>query len=308
MAFDVLNCMGADDKGKPFLVVLNEIPARIHIERVYEYRYKDEGFNMAPFSKIEEDRGGMLSHSRVQIWFDSQTFDAVNIKREELLFSSDQFTDISIEYLNKFIKTYRLVTGEYWLRPVIRKDIFNMQYILVDDNNQQNVISIMIPKHHVVKFNGGEEFELNQITDSTLRHILQSDEYDFERDYFLSVQDNFSLGYFNIALVNAVTLFESFVYSQLKKTLSKTKLKKIKKKDCGCLVGISEVCERGISEYYQVEFGETKEYQNLKEKALKHRNLIVHGEQLENVGEKTCDEAINAVIAARAFLIPVFSG
>jgi len=81
-SFDLQNCIKEGDEGKPFLVVIDNIPARISIERIYEFRYKNEGFHVPPFSKMEEDRGGMLSHSKVQIWFDSQTFDSGKIDKD----------------------------------------------------------------------------------------------------------------------------------------------------------------------------------------------------------------------------------
>ena len=111
MAFGVLNCMKPTDKGKPYLLAINGIPAKIHFDRIYEFRYKNEGFQLAPFSKIAEDRGGMLSHCSVQVWFDSQTFNSGKIDKSVIRIMPEQFIDLSIKYLNKFIRTYRLVTN-----------------------------------------------------------------------------------------------------------------------------------------------------------------------------------------------------
>ena len=131
MAFDLLDCMKEEDEGEPFIVVINNIPAKIHIERIYEFRYRDEGFQVAPFSKITENRGGILSHSKVQVWFDRQTFDSGNYDKETFRIMPDQFLDLSIEYLNKFIKIYKNITNEYWLRPIMKEDVFNFNSILV---------------------------------------------------------------------------------------------------------------------------------------------------------------------------------
>ncbi len=309
MAFDVLNCMKPGDKGNPFLVAIDDIPAKIHIDRIYEYRYRDEGFQLAPFSKTEEDRGGMLSHSNVQIWFDPQTFDSCKIDKGAIRLLPDQFIELSILYLNKFIKSYKLVTNEYWLRPLIRRDIFNVHYILVDTDGNKEFIEEMISGPHMVKFNGGKEFQLPAESEDLLRKILMSYGYDFGKEFLLNLTDNLSLGYYNIALVQAVTFFEYFVYSSLKQTLSKTKLNKIKKKErCGCLVGISEVCERGILTYFGVDFGSTEEFKALKKNALKYRNPIVHGDLLESIDKDKCDKAIASVKKAQEYLIQnVFS-
>ena len=75
----------------------------------------------------------MLSHSKVQIWFDSQTFDSGKIDKDVIRIIPDQFIDLSIGYINEFIKKYKNITNEYWLRPIIKKDIFNVQYVLVED-------------------------------------------------------------------------------------------------------------------------------------------------------------------------------
>ena len=216
MAFDLQNCIKEGDEGKPFLVVIDNIPAKISIERIYELRYKNEGFQVAAFSKMEEDRGGMLSHSKVQIWFDSQTFDSGKIDKDVIQIIPDQFIDLSIEYINKFIKIYKNITNEYWLRPIIKKDIFNIQYVLVDTNASKGIVSILIPSHHTVQFNGGEEFKLDKEMEDYYRDCLQSNSYSFQKELQLNMEDNFNLGYYNVALLQSVTFFENFIYSSLK--------------------------------------------------------------------------------------------
>ncbi|MDL1976348.1 MAG: hypothetical protein LWX55_16575 [Deltaproteobacteria bacterium] len=304
MAFDLQNCIKEGDEGKPFLVVVDNVPARIRIERIYESRYKNEGFQVAPFSKIEEDRGGMLSHSKVQIWFDSQTFNSDRIDKDIIEILPDQFLYLSIEYINKFIKTYKNITNEYWLRSIIKKDIFNVQYVLIDTNNNKGIISILIPSHHTVQFNGGNEFKLNEENEEIFRASLQSNYYNFRQELNLNMLDNFSLGYYDVALLQSVIIFENFIYSNLKTKLSNTKLDKIKKKeDCGCMVGISEICQRGLKEYFDVDFGSTEEFENLKDNALKYRNLIVHGELSENIDKETCEKGLEAVKITIDYLV-----
>ncbi len=304
MAFDVLNCMKPGDNGKPFLVTINGIPAKINIERIYQYRYRDEAFQLAPFSKMREDRGGMLSHSNVQVWFDSQTFNSGKIDKSVLRVLPEQFIDLSIDYLNKFIRLYKLVTNEYWLRPLIRRDIFAILYILVDTDGNQEFMHEMITAPNQVEFNGGKEFQLPDKDENLLRNILVSDIYNFDKEFLLNLSDNLSLGYYNITLIQAVTFFEYFIYSSLKQKLSRKKLDKIKRKEgCGCLVGISEVCERGILKYFGVDFGRTDEFKDLQNKALSYRNQIVHGELIDPIDKETCEKALESVSKAQAYLI-----
>jgi hypothetical protein len=162
----------------------------------------------------------------------------------------------------------------------------------------------MITAPNLVEFNGGKEFQLPEKDEDLLRNALMSDIYDFGKEFLLNLSDNLSLGYYNIALVQAVTFFEYFVYSSLKQKLSKTKLNKIKKKkDCGCWVGISEVCERGILEYFDVDFGRTDEFKALQNNAFRYRNQIVHGELIESIDNEQCEKAIESVRNAQAYLI-----
>ena len=68
------------------------------------------------------------------------------------------------------------------------------------------------------------------------------------------------------------------------------------------MVGISEVCQRGLKEYFDVDFGNTEEFENLKNDALQHRNSIIHGENLKSIDEETCKKGLKAVEIAMEYL------
>lgn len=302
LVFDVQNSMQKEDAGEPFMIVLNGIPAKLHLERIYDFRYKEE-FNIAPFSKMEEDRGCILSYSRVQVWFDKQILISERIDINTVKIWSDQFIDLAIEYINKFVRIYKEITQDFWLRHIVKKDVFDYRYILVDENGNHEQTTTFIPLHHIIQFNGGKEFTLEENQVKALRALLVSDFFNLRNELIMHMLDNFSLGYYNVALIQANTIFENYVYSQLKNKLSKTKLNKIKKKEkCGCLVGISEVCERGIKEYFGIDFSNTSEFRSLKKNALRYRNLIVHGELLKNIDKETCEKGIKAIKAAEDYL------
>jgi len=142
--------------------------------------------------------------------------------------------------------------------------------------------------------------------EDNFRSCLQSKYYDLQKELELNIRDNFNLGYYNIALLQSVTSFEYFINSNLKTKLrlSNTKLNQIKKKeDCGCMVGISEICQRGLKKHFDVDFGNTEEFENLKNDALSHRNKIVHGELLESIDKETCKKGLKAVETAKEYLI-----
>ena len=130
-------------------------------------------------------------------------------------------------------------------------------------------------------------FQISEKQDSELRHYLIHTDYHWLNDMVSATNNSYKLGMYNIALTQLAILFENFVYSNLKKKLSNTKLDKIKKKEsCGCMVGISEICSRGIKEYFEYDFGSTDEWENVRLHLLKHRNNIVHGEQVEEISKE----------------------
>ena len=294
IAFDILNSTDPGDKGEPYLIQIDNIPALIKTKRIYDFRWKD-GFDMAEFSKTDEDRSGILSHSVIQIWFDEQMFNSDKIDKKIISIIPDQFIDLSIEYLNKFINIYRRVSDQFWIRNIVKKDIFSYQYILIDKNDNQQPIFKMATKGGVY-FNGGKEFKLESNKDNLVRNKLLENYYGFKDEMVALMLDNFHLGRFNLALIQGATLFENFIYTELKKTLSNTKLDNIKKKeDCGCLVGISEICKRGIKEYFDFDFGATQEWRDIQKYMLRPRNKIVHGEILKNIDKDECEKGLIAV-------------
>ena len=302
-SFDVLNSFLKDDVGKPYFVIIDKIPVQLHFQRIYEFKYKSEGFDISAYTKMKEDRHGILSHSNVQIWFDRQTSLVNEINKFCPQFYPEQFLDIGLKYLNKFIKSYKAVTEEYWLRPLINSDIFNLRLFLVYVDGKQGQVEKPIRNEMICS--GGEEFKLPDESEKRLRDVLLADydELALASEFYLNFVDNINLENYNIAILQAITLFEYFVYTSLKQKLSKRKLDKIKKKSCGCMAGISEVCENGIKTYFNNDFGSTLLYKDLKENALKYRNLIVHGELINNVDKETCEKAIKSVSLAQQYLM-----
>lgn len=154
IAFDVLNSIDNTEKGTPYFVVINNIPSKIHFRRIYDFKYKEE-YNIAPFSRMKEDRTALLSHSLVQIWFDDKMINSVCKDKDKLIFYQEQFLEIALEYLNKFVHSYKKITNSYWLRHLIKKDVFGYQFALVDDEENTQISRTMIPEHYEIEFNGG---------------------------------------------------------------------------------------------------------------------------------------------------------
>ena len=118
IAFDVLNSLDSNEPGEPYIVVINEIPSRIHFRRIYDFRYKEED-NIAQFSKMDEDRYSLLSYSIVQVGFDDKMIVSTGINIEKLEFHQSLFLNKALNYLNKFIHSYKKVTNSFWLSLIL---------------------------------------------------------------------------------------------------------------------------------------------------------------------------------------------
>ncbi|MBM9615266.1 hypothetical protein JWJ90_13360 [Desulfobulbus rhabdoformis] len=295
-AIDVSNSTKKEDEGSPYIVVINYIPAQIRFERKYNEDCIKK-VKLAQFSKIENDRYGLLSKTEVQVWFDNQTFDNFEFGKDELIMKDRFFFNLSIKYLNKFLRNYKQVTREFWIRPVNSKDILNYDYILLDTEKTQQATHVLL--NNTVCFNGGKEIIIDNSKDNLLRNNLFKENVSLIDDLYLSILDNYDLENFNICLIQCAILFENFVYSTLNKKLSKTKLKKIMKNpDCECFVGIYQVCSTGLKKEFGVNYGQCEEFKLFHTKVLKIRNDLVHGSKLDSIKEEEARSAIDSTLKA----------
>jgi hypothetical protein len=244
----------------------------------------EQYFSDNQFYKMDEDRNTLLSYMEVQIWFDSKMIESEQVDNDKIRIFPEQFLDISLKYLNKFINIYSSLTGVFWIRRMVKKDIFSFTYMLDDTDKNLEIIQIPFGEDNIINF-ASKPFELEQ--DKELRHHLIHSNYSWENDMVSMLNNSYKLGMYNIALTQLAILFENYIYTNLKKHLSNTKLDKIKRKEkCRCLVGISEICSRGINEHLKYDFGATPQWENIKNNLLKYRNLIVHGEQIEEISKE----------------------
>jgi hypothetical protein len=302
VSFDVLNTLAPEGTKKPYVVVHDSLTCLIHFRRVYETRFQSSAARIEGNTvKTDQDRTSNYSHSIIQFWFYTDVIDSDRINKDLLFIIPEQFLILSLDCLNTFIHHYKIVTGEFWLRPMIAKDVFNFDYIIFDENdNRQQIWGFA--GGHVLHFNGGKEFKLEDKQESELRERLISDRYDFRSEVYYQMIDNYELGNFNNALIQSVTLFENFVYSNIADQLSRTKMNKFKKKECGCLVGISEMCTRGLFQLFQFDFEATPEWQIFRDNCLRLRNKIVHGQIIKPITKDECKVAIDSSMAAQYLL------
>jgi len=300
---DTLDSIDSNE-GSPYEVFIDDIPAQLRFRRIYEFKYKSAGADMSPFSKVDQDRNGILSHSEIQIIWDKRVLNKVSIPLNDLWMSSEHFVDLGIEYVNKFLNSYRDISEQFWIKKIVKRNIFNYTYRLFDEDKITNGSQTLIPQHNPVQFNGGKNFNLEEKQDETLRKMLQTNYFSFRNELISDANENYSLGNYNISLLQSVIRFENFVYSQLKnKGFSTSKLNKYKKKECDCLIGISEICKNLFQKEFNIDFGSTREFKNLQNFALTIRNKIVHGDLEYQLNQKDCFTGIDAIGCAEKYLI-----
>jgi hypothetical protein len=130
-----------------------------------------------------------------------------------------------------------------------------------------------------VHFSGGEGHFISTEKDNLLREKIYEDKPDYVSQLVLSAKDFHNRKQYSLAIIQCSIAFEYFVCNAISPLTSRNKIKKqTKKPDCGCHVGISQLCETGLKELFGIDFGQSEIYQSLSRDVLRQRNLIVHGE------------------------------
>ena len=209
---------------------------------------------------------------------------------------------LSVAYLNKFITEYRHISRDHWVRQITKREIFSYYaFLATKDKRTEWVFSGIELEEPANKVD--LRSLISDEEDLKLRGSIQCEEPFFRSELFLDALEYRRTGKHNMAILLSVTRFENFVYSELTQVLSKRKLDRIKKKEtCGCMEGISQVCTRGFKEVFDFDFEATEEWRNIRDKAIRIRNKIVHGEQLAEVTKDACKEALDAVAIAETYI------
>ena len=292
-ALDLEDSFDKEDLGKGYKIDIDDVPVMIRTKRNYNENSSLNGAKIAPYSKIEKDRFGILSTTTVQVWFYQQSFNSPRIEKDMIRLMPLQFLPLALEYLNKLIRVYKQVKFESWIPQLTEREILALNCILIDNNREEERVTVTI--NQPVTFNGGKNFSHTPIEDKLLRNSLVKNDINLQLELVLAADNNFDRMEYNLALIQCAIRFENYVYTYLNGKLSNTKLNNIKKKEpCGCLSGIYEVCTKGILSCFGFDFGNTDEFKAFHEKVLKIRNDLVHGERLDSITKEQCSEAIKA--------------
>ena len=171
LSLDVSDSINNNDE-RPYDVIIGDIPAEIRFSRKYDFRYKVNGLDLANNSKVDEDRSAILSYMEFCIRFDARVLEMCDNKGETITTANiglgDEILEISIQYLNKFISVYRACSCQFWVRNIVRKDIFNFNYSIVDIFSKVDHC-VRFSNEGPVAFNGKKDIRLPREAEQNLR-------------------------------------------------------------------------------------------------------------------------------------------
>ena len=154
---------------------------------------------IAPYSKMEKDRFGILSTTTVQVWFYQQSFNSPGIEKDMIRSMPLQFLPLAIEYLNKLIRVYKQVKFESWVPQLTGREILALNCILIDNNREEEYVAVTI--NQPVIFNGGKNFSPTHIEDRLIRNYLVKKDINLQLELALAADDNFDRTEYNLALI-----------------------------------------------------------------------------------------------------------
>ena len=289
---------------KSYIVNIDELPVKINFKIIHDYRYKEDvGFQLKYNKAAKNDRHGLHSYSKVQVWFGEDVFSQKLVDKDWLLSleNVEILFRLAIDGVNKFIQEYRDLTRDFWIRPLAKYEVPAYTCRILSENGETSFMKAGNGEIDWEYFNKPKIISDDDV--EKLRVKLLCQDYPFRAQIYLDALDFQSIEKNNISVLLAVTRFEHFVYSELKSVLSKNKLNKIsKREECGCLKGITEVCTRGFLEIFDFDFESSQEWMNLRDNALRVRNKIVHGETDYEISNEDCHAALESVRFAEIYL------
>lgn len=300
---EVEDSLSKSYKDSGYIIDINGLSARMQTQHIHVNNTYAAG------ASLEIDRYGQISHTVVKIIFDSQFINSDLVDKSLLVVQHNKVFEQSLLFLNKFIKSYRIVSDHFFINPITRNDILNYEYHLIDSAGEISTSLVVCTQK--IEFLGGKNKIIDDQANEYLKKLLVDDDDHFFEDLDLSVYENYDKGYYNIALIQCAILFEYFVYSTLKNRFhwSNNKSDRYKKCEvCGGIIGIYEICTRGLKSDLGIDFGSTIEFKNFNENVIKIRNKIVHGNSLKPISEVECVAALKAYKSAYKKLTDLFNG
>lgn len=104
-----------------YITVINNLPVMLRFEK----QVREHG----SVAVALEDKHGLLSYSKTQVWFDKTYFRALGLTNEWESKTYD-FIDLSITHVNHFLSLYRVAMNAYWIRPISKDEIMSFSFFI----------------------------------------------------------------------------------------------------------------------------------------------------------------------------------
>lgn len=274
-----------------YIVVINDLPAQIRTERVFN---KSDDYEIEN-CKIENDRLWLISKTKVQVWFDEKIINSWLLNKDLLLLWTNEWLIFWLKYLNKFIKNYKNIIEDYWLFPIKKEYVIKYNFYTLNKKSELINISKHVLPFQVWNFNWWNEIFIWEELDNIFRNkLIDNNSYNLQNELVLEIYNNYDLENYNLVIIQNSILFESFIYSFLNRlNISKRNIDTMKKKEeCWCLVWIYEICTKGFTSLW-FNFQQTSEFNNFYNNVLKIRNKLVHWVKLDNVTQNEAKKSID---------------
>ncbi|MFC7026829.1 hypothetical protein ACFQJ5_03280 [Halomicroarcula sp. GCM10025324] len=221
-SFRVPTSMDEEHRDAAYSVVLDEIEAELRLGESEGGRSAFEGDGAASFPR---DRHGLLLNQKVQIHFSEDYISSLPDDIEEPVYEAVMFgsksaglhkrlIEDSIDFYNRFIECYKVVTESYWMRAVIPNEIVNFTIRKVEGGEVIDETSIGLT---------GGMLQMGTISpheDGQLRKSLQEEnDVTISRQLDLDIRDKMDLGEYTIAVYNSNQLFEFWTRREYTKML-----------------------------------------------------------------------------------------
>lgn len=305
--FDVKNSHEQSLNINAYRVNDGEDEAELRFKRIYSKTPGIYGIEYAEGGKLEVDRYGQLSRSMVTVCFTGSVLKNKCITEEDLKTGNEThiLLDLALHFFGRFTRNYAEATDEFWVNYPTRKEIVSCHIEIVNVN--ERVTRIQSPLLAPVHFSGGKGHFISEDQDKSLRNKNNTGNPDQVSQLLLSARDFHYKGQYELTIVQCSIAFEYFVYNSISNLTSKKQIKKrTKNPDCGCHVGVTQLCKIGLKDLFDIDFGSTDEFDDLSKKVLRIRNLIVHGDSGVSVSDEAALSAITITESAISCLANSF--
>lgn len=247
------------------------------------------------------DRRGRFRYSSAMVYMPYSDAAGPDLDRMMDFMPEQRYLFYALEYVNRLLRVYRLVTGDYYIPLLATEDIGHYLGIGIADTQREPVQGKWMPK-------GVGEPEVNLLPDkrpeevSKIKEMLRTEApISDEEELLMSARDLLDTGSPRLAVVEAQTAFEVVVSRSVARYYRQRGYSNeeiAKKLDCGFANLIADHLNAKIKPFAEG----MPEHDNWHTETYKVRCDLVHGERLE-VTEKEAEKAIRRVEEALQYLI-----